>query len=52
MTVYPMCGHVPMEEYPERFLEDVTSFVEGVHAKPDEKQRKISQHMHGLEQIS
>lgn len=39
MTVYPVCGHVPMEEYPERFLNDVTSFVQGAYAEPDDNQK-------------
>ncbi len=27
LRVYPECGHLPMEEMPERFVEDVTQFL-------------------------
>ena len=33
LTLYPVCGHVPMDECAEQFQSDVVSFVEGVFAK-------------------
>ena len=26
-VIYPECGHLPMEELPERFVEDVAQFL-------------------------
>ena len=27
LVIYPECGHLPMEELPQRFVEDVAKFV-------------------------
>ncbi|CAL8466073.1 g5609 [Coccomyxa elongata] len=35
MTVYPTCGHVPMDECPGQFEADLISFVESVYGRQD-----------------
>ena len=35
MTVYPTCGHVPMDECPGRFQADLISFVETVYGRQE-----------------
>ncbi len=35
MTVYPVCGHVPMDECPVQFQSDLIAFVERMYAEQD-----------------
>ena len=41
LTLYPACGHIPMDECADQFQTDMISFVEGVYIKQD---RQSEQH--------